>query len=191
MTRLGDKEGVFAVKGYSKYLYARDAAGWRDKTIFKFEDKDVVKVTIENENGTFEFDKQGDTWAGKHKDPKASAAKDIPEFKPSKVDDMLRAYKSLSASAFGDDKKSADVGLEAAKATVTVELKDGTGKYTLSVGDTAEGTNRWVKASGKDALFSVSSWSADWATADASKFQDKKKEAPKDDELDGLDEHAE
>lgn len=181
MTRLGDKQGVYAIKGYSKYLYARDTAGWRDKTIFKFEDKEVVKVTIENENGSFTFEKSGDTWTGKHKEPKASAAKDIAEFKPTKVDDMLRAYKSLSASAFGDDKKPADVGLETPKATVTIELKDGTGKYTLAVGDTAEGTNRWVKASGKDAIFSISSWSADWATAEPSKFQDKKKEEKKDD----------
>jgi hypothetical protein len=186
MTRLADKEGVYAIKGYSKYLYARDAAGWRDKTIFKFEDKDVAKVTIENENGTFTFERTGSTWTGKVKAPKAATAKDIEDFKPSKVDDMLRAYKSLSASAFGDDKKLADVGLEEPKATVTIELKDGTGKYTLSVGDTAEGTNRWVKASGKDTIFSISSWSADWATAEESKFQDKKKdddakEAKKDD----------
>lgn len=186
MTRLSDKEGVYAVKGYSKYLYARDAAGWRDKTIFKFEDKDVVKVTVENENGTFVFEKNGETWSGKHSAPKATAPKDIPDFKPSKVDDMLRAYKSLSASDFGDDKTAADVGLAEPKATVTVELKDGTGKYVLTVGDTAEGTNRWVKASGKDAIFSISSWSADWATADPSKFQDKKKEEPKDDAVDAV-----
>jgi hypothetical protein len=173
---------VYAIKGYSKYLYARDTAGWRDKSIFKFEDKDAVKVTVRNEHGTFSFERTADGWTGKQQSPKGGASKDIEEFKPSKVDDLLRAYKSLSANAFGDDKTVKDVGLEQPKATVTIELKDGTGKYVLDVGDTAEGTNRWVKASGKDALFSISSWSADWATAEVSKFQDKKKEEKKDDE---------
>jgi hypothetical protein len=182
MTRLKDKEGVYAIKGYSKYLYARDTAGWRDKAIFKFEDKDAVKVTVQNENGTFTFERSDNTWTGKVQEPKSSAAKDIQEFKPNKVDDLLRAYKSLSASAFGDDKTPEGVGLAEPKSTVTIELKDGTGKYVLSVGDTAEGSNRWVKASGKDAIFSISSWSADWATAEVSKFQDKKKDEPKDDE---------
>ena len=49
------------------------------------------------------------------------------------------------------------------------------------MGDTAEGTNRWVQVAGRDTIFSVSSWSADWATAEVSKFQDKKKDEKKDD----------
>ena len=49
MTRLAGKDGVFAVKGYSSYLFNRDAKSWRDTTIFKFEEKDVQKVTLQNE----------------------------------------------------------------------------------------------------------------------------------------------
>lgn len=180
MTRLKDKQGVYAIKGYSKYLYERDPAGWRDKTIFKFDDKEAVKVTVSNENGVFTFERVDNTWKGTLQPPKSGSAKAIEDFKATKVDDLLRAYKSLSAGAFGDDKKPADVGLNEPKATLTIEMKDGA-KHVLTVGDTAEGTNRWVQASGKDTIFSVSSWSADWATAAVSKFQDKKKEEKKDD----------
>lgn len=176
MARVKDKEGVYALKGYSKYLYARDVAGWRDKSIFKFDDKEAVKVTIENDNGVFTFAKEGEAWTGKLQEPKAAAAKDIEGFKPTKVDDLLRAYKSLSASAFGDDKKPEDVGLVEPKATVTIDMKGDAGKHVLTVGDNAEGTNRWVKTNGKDTIFSISSWSADWATADHTKFQDTKKD---------------
>src|SRR5262249_44931242 len=41
MTRITGKDGVFAVKGYSSYLFNRDSKSWRDKTIFKFEEKDI------------------------------------------------------------------------------------------------------------------------------------------------------
>src|SRR5688572_765988 len=34
MTRVAGKDGVYAVKGYSSYLYERDVKGWRDTTLF-------------------------------------------------------------------------------------------------------------------------------------------------------------
>src|SRR5450432_3232419 len=55
MTRIAGKDGVYATKGYSSYLYARDVKGWRDMTLWKFEETDVSNVRIENEHGSFEF----------------------------------------------------------------------------------------------------------------------------------------
>lgn len=168
MARIAGNDGVYAVKGYSKYLYERDAAGWRDKVIFKFEEKDAESVRIKNEHGEFEFAKTDGKWTGKLN------GAPIPDFKPSKVDDMLRAYKSLNASDFGDDKTEADVGLGEPAATVTIGTKDSPNKYELAVGNKSEGESRWVKATGSKTIFSISSWSAEWATADAGKFQEKK-----------------
>ena len=170
MMRLAKQDGVFALKGFSKWLYERDAAGWRDKTMFKFEDKDAVKVTVENSNGVFTFEKSGESWTGKH-GPKANAQKPIDKFQASKVDDLLRAYKSLSAMDFGDDKRPGDVGLAAPQATVTIELRGGSGVHVLKLGNVAEGSNRWAMTNGSDQIYTISSWSADWATANASKFQ--------------------
>lgn len=183
MVRVGGTDGVFVVKGYSKYLYDRDASTWRNKSIFKFEDKDAASITIKNENGEFAFTRDNNTWAGTFN------GASFERFKTSKVDDLLRAYKSLNASKFGDDKSDADVGLTEPTATVTIQLKGDGDQYVLSVGDTAEGTSRWVKASNADTIFSISSWSADWATADLSKFQEKEKDAD-DEDSDGDDKKA-
>jgi Domain of unknown function (DUF4340) len=170
MTRLAKHDGVYAIKGFSKWLYERDAKGWRDKSMLKFDDKEVVKVSIQNDNGSFVFDKAGESWTSKH-GKTAAQMKPIDKFQPSKVDDLLRAYKALSAIDFGDGKQPAELGLTAPAAVVTIELKGGTGVHVLKVGSNAEGTNRWALTNGSDQIYSISSWSADWATADASKFQ--------------------
>ena len=170
MTRLAKHDGVYAIRGFSKWLYERDAKGWRDKSMLKFDDKQVVKVSIQNANGAFVFDKAGESWTGKS-GKTAAAAKPIDKFEASKVDDLLRAYKALSAMDFGDDKQPADVGLTTPTASVTIELQGGTGVHVLKVGNTAEGTNRWAMTNGSDQIYSISSWSADWATADVKKFQ--------------------
>jgi hypothetical protein len=176
MTRLGGKDGVFAVKGYSSYLFNKDASSWRDKTIFKFEEKDVTKVSLQNENGVFAFEKAGEDW--KAKQGKKEADKDLEKFDKSKLESLVRAFKALSAADFGDDKKPEDTGLAEPKATLVFDLKDGS-KYTLTMGGTAEASNRWVKKAGSDQIFTISSWAGDWATANADKFQ--KTEEKKDD----------
>lgn len=170
MVRLAKQDGVFAVKGFSKWLYEREASGWRDKAMFKFEDKDAVKVTIENSNGVFSFEKAGESWTGKH-GAKAGAQKPIDKFQASKVDDLLRAYKALSAMDFGDGKQPSDVGLSTPQATVSVELRGGSGLHVLKLGGVAEGSNRWAMTNGSDQIYTISSWSAEWATANVGKFQ--------------------
>jgi hypothetical protein len=178
MTRLAGKDGVFAVKGYSSYLFNKDAKSWRDKTILKFEEKDVTKVALDNENGSFTFEKSGDDWKAKHAKPKGTAS-DLEKFDKSKLESLVRAYKALSAADFGDDKTPADTGLAEPKATLTFDAKDGS-KYTILGGTTAEGSNRWVKKQGVEEIFSISSWAGDWLVAGVEKFQ--KDEPKKDDD---------
>lgn len=182
MTRFAGRDGVFAVKGFSKWLFERDASGWRDKTMFKFDDTEVVKVSIDNKHGAFRFEKAGDGWTAKH-GKSASSLGALKNFQSSKVDDLLRAYKSLSAMEFGDGKQPADVGLDKPEATLTVELKGGTGTHVLKVSSQGEGSNRWAMTNGSDTIYAVSSWTAGWATSDQSKFQksDDQKSAAADD----------
>jgi hypothetical protein len=184
MTRIAGKDGVFAIKGYSSYLYDREVKGWRDTTVFKFEDTAVNAATIDNEHGSFSFTKSGETWKGTFKPAKGGAAKDIERFDEAKVKDFLRAYKGLNASDFAEAGKTpADLGLDKPVATVVITLNDGA-KRELKVGATAEGSARWAQASGLTELVSISSWTADWATAEPKKFQkaeDKKDDAAGDD----------
>jgi hypothetical protein len=180
MTRIAGKDGVYAVKGYSSYLYARDAKGWRDLSLFKFEESDVTAATIQNEHGKFDFTKDGEAWKGKFEKAKGGGAETIKDFDDSKVKDFVRAYKTLNADGFADKGKTpAEVGLEKPLATIQMTLKDGA-KRDVAVGANAEGSSRWVKVTGSDEIWSISSWAADWAVAELKKFQkdkDKDKKA--------------
>ncbi len=113
-------------------------------------------------------------------DPKGAAAKAIEKYDDTKVADFLRAYKSLNADGFADkDKTPKDLGLEPPTATVLITLNDGA-KRELKVGSTAEGTARWVQASGVSDLVSISSWAAEWALAEPKKFQKSDEKKPED-----------
>jgi hypothetical protein len=176
MVRIAGKDGVYAIKGYSSYLYDRELKGWRDTSIFKFEDTGVTNVSIDNEHGSFAFAKTGEKWTAKHK------GRELEKFDESKLKDMLRAYKSLTADGFADKEKTpADLGLDKPTATLVITLNDGA-KREVKVGSTAEGTSRWVQATGLTDLVSISSWAADWALAEPKKFQaaeEKKDDAAK------------
>lgn len=181
MVRIAGKDGVYAVKGYSKFQYARDLKGWREKTIFKFDDANAESVVVSNENGEFTFTKKDGKWTGTHKPANGKAAVVIERFKESKVDDLLRAYKGLSATDFGDDKQPDAVRLHQPVAKVTIKLADNAGTFELLVGDNAEGNTRYVKTPDNAQIFTISSWAADWSTANLDKFQEEKKDDAKDD----------
>jgi hypothetical protein len=156
-------EKVWAAKGYTSYLYTKEAKDYRDKELFKFDDANAAQVTIVNAHGTLSFTK-GDKWVGTFdKNPIAGFSED-------KLKDMLRAYKALNADDFGDGKSLGETGLDKPDATVSIVLKDGAGKYDLLVGKTANGTDRWAKRADSDAIVQVTSAIADWANADTSKF---------------------
>ncbi|MGC4090981.1 MAG: DUF4340 domain-containing protein [Polyangiaceae bacterium] len=177
MTRVAGKDGVFAVKGYSDYLYNRDVKAWREMSLFKFEEVDVESVSLDNEHGSFAFSKKDSNWVSKFKGK--GAAGEIKKFDSAKVLDLVRAYRTLSADNFAEKSKTAaDLGLEKPAATLVFTLKDGA-KREVKVGSTAEGTSRWVQVTGKSEFFSISSWAADWALAEEKKFQkdDEKKAA--------------
>jgi hypothetical protein len=155
---------VWAAKGYSSYLYTKEAKDFRDKEIFKFDDANAAQVAITNSHGALSFTK-GDKWAATfNKHP-------LERFAEDKLKDMLRAYKGLSADDFGDGKSLADVGLDKPESTVTISLKDGAGTYTLLVGKTSTGSNRWAKKANGDTIYSITNFSAEWATSDQTKFQ--------------------
>jgi len=171
MTRIAGKDGVYAVKGYSSYLYARDAKGWRDLAIFKFEEADVASVSIENAHGSFSFGYDKGKATKQEFKPKDGSAQPIKNFDETKLADLLRAYKALNADNFADKAKTeAEAGLDKPEATITFTLKDGA-KREVRFGSTAEGSSRWAKATGSNDIWSVSSWAVDWATAEEKKFQ--------------------
>ncbi|MCL2777216.1 MAG: DUF4340 domain-containing protein [Polyangiaceae bacterium] len=164
MAMVDGKPGVFVVGGYASYLYTREAKGWRDTEIFKFDDANANQFSIENKNGTLSFTK-GDNWAGT---AKGAPIADLDE---DKVKSALRTFKSLNAEDFGDGKTPADTGLDNPEGKITINLKDGAGKYSLKVGKVATGTSHYAQKEGDAAVFVIGSHAADLVLGDASKFQ--------------------
>lgn len=173
--RLPGQEGVFVIDGYSSYLFSRDTKGWRDTSVLKLEAEKVTRVDVVNESGAFEFKKEGDKWSGRFKKGKAGALTAIKDFEPSKVDDLLRAYKTLNATGFGDGKSPADTGLETPLAELTITVGDN--KTQVLFGSSAEGSSRYAKLPEGSEIYMISSWASDWAFAEESKFQKKKDDA--------------
>jgi hypothetical protein len=160
----GEPNVVWAAKGYSSYLYTKEAKDFRDKDILHFDDANVSQITVANTHGALSFTK-GDKWAG------SLGKKPIARFDEEKVKDMLRAYKSLAADDFGDGKSLAETGLDKPEATVTIQLKDNAGTYQILVGKTATGTNRWAKRADGDTIYQITNYNSEWVVSDASKYQ--------------------
>jgi hypothetical protein len=161
----GDKpDAVWAAKGYSAWLYSKEAKDFRKKEILHFDDANVTQVTVTNAHGALSFTK-GDKWAG------SAGGKPIAHFDEEKVKDMLRALKALNAEDFGDGKSIAETGLDKPEATLSVRMKDDAKTADLLVGGVSTGTNRWAKRSDDDTIYQITSYASDWATADSAKFQ--------------------
>jgi hypothetical protein len=180
MTRFAGKDGVYAVSGYSSWLYKREPKDWRHRVVFEFDDSKAKTADITNEHGKFSFVREGEKWSGKFQPAKGGALGPIERFEESKVKDFLRAYKSLNADNFGDGKALTDVGLDKPVATVNIVLEDGA-RRQLSIGSKSTGDNRWAKKADSDQIYSISSWTADWGTGAVEKFQkpDEKKDKDK------------
>lgn len=155
---------VWAAKGYSSYLYTKEAKDFRFKEVLRFDDASASQVTIANEHGVLSFTK-GDTWAA------TLDKKPLARFDQEKLKDMLRAYKNLNAEDFGDGKTLADTGLDKPDGTVTIELKDGAGKFEILVGKVSTGTNHWAKRGDDDAIYQITNYLAEWAISDKSKYE--------------------
>jgi hypothetical protein len=164
MVMVGDKPAIYSAKGFSVYLYNREQKGWRDTEIFKFDDANASSVTIEDTTGSFSFTK-GDKWAGTFK------GQPIDRFDDAKVGQMVTAFKALSADDFGDGKSPAETGLDAPAGTITISLKDNAGKDVLHVGKSASATSFFAQKDADATVFTIAKGPAEWATADAAKFQ--------------------
>src|SRR5215472_3263756 len=63
MMMVEGKPAIYAVSGYSSFVYTRDLKGWRDTEIFKFDDANASSLEIDNTHGKLSFTKGSDKWA--------------------------------------------------------------------------------------------------------------------------------
>jgi Domain of unknown function (DUF4340) len=179
--------GNAGAQGYSGFLYTRGLRGWRETSIFQFHADDVTAVEITNAHGFFAFSREGGAWTGSFTPRDKSGRLGTPAgewkgFDGSKVDDLLRAFASLSADDFGAEEDRADSGVDQAERTggvVDIKVADGKGDRILRVGSLTRSTTRWaikdsrwaIPVGGDGTLYAVSPWRGGWATDDASRFE--------------------
>ena len=83
----------------------------------------------------------------------------------------MKAFHQVNAEDFADNKPTSETGLDAPEAIITVQLKDGAGKYVLRVGKVASGTSRYVQKDGDPQVYVLPKYTTDWALDGESKFQ--------------------
>lgn len=160
---------IYLVSGYSSWMYGREAKDWRDREIFKLEDKDIESMELAGKNGDFVFTKAekdggGTEWSGTHD------KKPIPSFDTQKGNTAVTAFKNLMAEDFGDGKPASDTGLDAPEETVTLKMKDGA-THTLKIGKPAEKTSHYAQRDGDATIYTIGAYPYEWATGELSKFQ--------------------
>ena len=190
--RLAGKDGIFALVnwgqvGYQGFLYTRDLRSWRETSILRFDEAAAIQVEIANRNGLFLFSRKSDKWEGSFTKRGRNGNLGRPEgewarFDESKVRDLLRAYRSLSADDFGDEGEKSDSGVDLAEKTggiVRIRFGGKASDLTIRVGKLANRTTRWaikdsrwaIREGGDGTLYALAPWTAAWATADVTKFE--------------------
>ena len=185
LARLPDRKGLYALvnwgpQGYSGFLFTGNPRSWRETTIFKFNEEDVVHIDITNPHGAFQFSKRDGKWVAARAKPHGRAP--WRRFDPNKVALLLRDYQSLSADDFGDGISRAEAGLDNAERTggiIRIKLENVDAPLTLRVGKLSTNKTRWAikdsrwatKDGGDGTVYALAPWPAAWATADAHKFE--------------------
>jgi hypothetical protein len=156
-------DAVWAAKGYSAFLYTKDAKDFRNKEILKFDDSGATEATITNAHGTFVFSRSGDKWTA------TFDKKPLARFDEGKVKDMLRAFRNLSADDFGDGKTAEETGLDKPEATVSIVVAGA--PVVVQVGKVATGSNRWAKKADGEMIYQLGPVATDWVTSDVAKYE--------------------
>jgi len=160
---------IYLVSGYQSWMYGRETKDWRDREIFKLEDKDMTSLELHGANGDFLFTKDekdggAEDWAG------TLNKKPIPNYDASKAKTLVGAFKSLVAEDFGDGKSPAETGLDSPDETVTMKMKDGA-THVLKIGKTADKNSHYAQKEGDATIYTIGAYPYEWATAAESKFQ--------------------
>jgi hypothetical protein len=126
---------------------------WVDTLYFTVPQTATTGITLKNQNGTFEFEKEGDTWT-------MAGLAEGETLDQAAVSALLNQAGSVRLTDVLGTEEEADFGLAEPLATVTVKTEDDT--YTLRVGARDDATNSYVfNASSSPYYVRVAGWAGD------------------------------
>ncbi len=120
--RLAGEDAVYEVRGLSPYDLRTDSSSWIDKNLVEADETRVIGLTLTNESGSFELEKQEGVW--KVVSPAASAGK---ELDAEKAEALIRTASSIRLSDGTGPVDDTAHGLGRPAATLVLRLgPDGT-----------------------------------------------------------------
>lgn len=175
MLRLNGQEPVATVKGSIRYAFNKQVRDWRDRTITKVEPAKVQGVVFENQNGRFEFARDGEDW----KQVVANRQKPIEPLDLSKVKGLVGTAANLNATEFAAQEVTAEqagLGEGAALATLTLGGDAGEQQIAYRIGKQQE-NNYYLQREGDPTIYLVSSFIGGRLTPAAETFVKKEPES--------------
>ena len=149
--RLAGEDAVYEVRGLSPYDLRPDSANWIDKNLVDTDETRVIGLSLTNESGSFELEKQEGVW--KVLSPAAAAGQ---ELDAEKADALIRAVSSIRLSGGAGPLDEAAHGLARPAATLALRLapddtQEGSeAELTVTVGGQVEGdeSQRYITRGG-------------------------------------------
>lgn len=143
--RLDEQPEVYLTGEVTSFDTNPQAANWIDTLYYTIPQTATIALTLENANGTFEFNREGDAWT------MADLAEDE-TFNESTLTGMLNQVTSLRMTEPLGQEVEASFGLADPQATVTITTEVGNTSQTvvLEIGAQDENNNYIVKSSESD-----------------------------------------
>jgi hypothetical protein len=167
MVRIDDRPEVFGASGSLRYAFDRDLRTWRNRRVTSEDAAQVSTIRFESSNGTFEFDRDGETWKV------STGAKLLDELDPKKVTGIVSTAARLMAADFApQDFSLARAGLSEPKATVKMIFAEKEEPIVLELGASAEENNEvYLRRKGDETIYLISEYLAKRLQPDGSSFE--------------------
>jgi YD repeat-containing protein len=146
--RADDRNEVYLTNNLSSWDVNAQAASWIDPLYFTVPQTATVALVLENPNGTFEFEKEGEDWVmqGLAEDEK---------FNPNSLTSLLSQASSVQMTTPIGTEEQPDFGLEQPQAVVTLKTQEGDQQkdYVLRIGAKSPDDNSYVASSSESPYY--------------------------------------
>ena len=137
--RPADRTEVYLASDLNTFDANARLSAWIDTQYYTVPESSVVGITLENANGRFEFEKEGESWVMK-------GLAEGENFKENNVISLVTRATSLRMTRPIGREEKPEFGLDQPLATVTLRTKEGDTEktYTLRIGALNEEDNEYV-----------------------------------------------
>ena len=163
---MSDKpDAVWAVKGYSAYLYTKEAKDFREKEILKFDDANATQVTVHNSKGALSVRQSRQLGGDRGQKAHSPLGPGEGQGHASRLQERSTPKTSATASRWPTRASTS----RRRRSTFTQGQRRKPSE--ILVGKVATGTNHWVKRGEHDAITKITNYASEWAMRDKSKYQ--------------------